>query len=54
MRIDRRKFLKNSIAAGGAVLAPGALGAASRLPVQTPGAVAPVQIEGARFPDGFL
>jgi beta-glucosidase/6-phospho-beta-glucosidase/beta-galactosidase len=55
MRFDRRKFLKNSIAAaGGAVLAPGALGAASRLPDQTPGAVAPVQIEGARFPDGFL
>jgi beta-glucosidase len=58
--MDRRTFLGNSLAAaGGAVLAPNlspagspaVLGSGSQ---QVPGAVPATEIEGAKFPDGFL
>ncbi|MGD0737002.1 MAG: family 1 glycosylhydrolase [Terracidiphilus sp.] len=53
--MDRRKFLGNSIAAaGGAMLAPDAFAAGSYSQAQAPGAVAAAEIEGARFPEGFL
>src|ERR1700689_2126591 len=53
--MNRRRFLGNSIAAAaGAMLGPGAIAAASSIPQETPGAVPAGEIEGARFPDGFL
>jgi beta-glucosidase len=52
--MDRRAFLGHSFAAGsGALLAPGIFGAPSSRE-QIPGAVPAAEIEGARFPDGFL
>jgi len=58
MPMNRRKFLGDTIAAaGGAVLGPGAATAAtasSSIPQVIPGAVPASEIEGARFPDGFL
>lgn len=57
MVMNRRKFLGNSIAAaGGAVLGPGAVAAAAAIPnpQEVPGAVTAGEIEGARFPEGFL
>jgi beta-glucosidase len=53
--MDRRTFLGDSIAAAGsALLVPGAFAASSSISEQVPGAVAAAEIEGARFPEGFL
>jgi beta-glucosidase len=65
--MDRRAFLGNSLAAvGGAALGERALGAtrengfatasgeAAQESAQVPGAIAQNEIDGARFPDGFL
>src|SRR5690242_3217712 len=61
--MDRRRFLGGSLAAaGGAVLAgrgvavAGAerVGGGIQESTHVPGAVAQAEIEGARFPDGFL
>jgi len=54
--MDRRRFLGGSLAAaGGAVLAGRGIGEAESLSRgQVPGAVAEAEIEGAKFPDGFL
>jgi beta-glucosidase len=54
--MDRRNFLGNSIAAaGGAMLGGRRSFAADPFPPgQLPGAIPPAEIEGARFPEGFL
>ncbi len=55
--MDRRRFLQNSIAAvSGAVMKPDVRipAEANQVPGQVTGAVAAADIEGARFPDGFL
>jgi beta-glucosidase len=54
--MDRRRFLGNSLAAaGGAVLAgPSPATPEASTPQQIPGAIAEPEIQGARFPDGFL
>jgi beta-glucosidase len=53
--MNRRKFLGSSIAAmGSAMVVPGVLAAEGPSTVQVPGEVAPAEIEGARFPEGFL
>ncbi len=59
--MDRRRFLGNSLAAaGGAMLSGRAVaGVTSTRPVETeteqvPGAVTQAEVQGARFPDGFL
>jgi len=53
--MDRRKFLGGTIAAaGGAVLGAEKFAAGAAGPQHVPGAVDAAEIEGARFPDGFL
>jgi len=55
--MDRRRFLGSSIAAAGsAALGRNPLTASETIPSQgpVPGAITAAEIEGARFPDGFL
>ncbi len=54
--MNRRNFLRSSLAAGGAALFSGATSTAGAEAFQdsVPGAVTEAEIEGARFPDGFL
>ena len=59
MAINRRKFLGNSLAAAGAMLARSNFAentpkSAELASEKIPGAVSQAGIEGARFPDGFL
>ena len=54
IEVDRRRFIKSSLVTGSALLAN--RGFAARIPSQEPvaGAVAPSEIESARFPSDFL
>jgi hypothetical protein len=59
--MNRRKFLGNTLAATGGALLPlsgiakGDLGSATdQGPSQIPGSVPDADIDGARFPEGFL
>src|SRR5580693_1493361 len=54
--MNRRSFLRSSLAVGGAALFSGPTMTAGAEAFQNgvPGAVAQSEIEGARFPDGFL
>ena len=54
--MNRRNFLRSSLAAGGAALftGPTMMAAAEGFQDRVPGVVAESEIEGARFPDGFL
>jgi beta-glucosidase len=55
MKVDRRKFIQNSLMVGGALAAgKGFAAAESAAQQQIPGAVSPEQIAAARFPKDFL